>query len=158
MEAIRTVFNSICDSIFNQRYPDPIYEQLRWVILLGALFAILLPWLCGYRLGEKVPYSKKRHLMFSLIFLALLYIHPIIFNHHEDSFGTALLRFLYFPPLFLFGVLMHCFDNIMNIVPISLFLLFLPAYIVALFYLLLKFDRKFVPRDRETTEPEEKQE
>ena len=112
MEAIQEAFTGICREIFNQHYPDPVYEQLRWVILLGALFAFLLPWLCDYRLGEKVPC------------------------------------------LFLIEILHYYFRGI-GIVPV---LFLFSAYIVALFYLLLKFDRKFVPRNRETMEPEERQE
>ena len=149
MEAIQEAFTGICREIFNQRYPDPVYEQLRWVILLGALFAFLLPWLCGYRLGEKVPYSKRRHLMFSLLFLAFS-----IISASYDSFGMALLMLLYFPFLFLIEILHYYFRGI-GIVPV---LFLFSAYIVALFYLLLKFDRKFVPRNRETMEPEERQE
>ena len=31
------------NAMFGLRYLSPVYEQLRWVILLGALFAFLLP-------------------------------------------------------------------------------------------------------------------
>ena len=151
MEAIQKAFTGICREIFNQHYPDPVYEQLRWVILLGALFAFLLPWLCGYRLGEKVPYSKRRHLMFSLLF-ALFSV--FIFSLSHQSFGMALLMLLYFPFLFLIEILHYYFRGI-GIVPV---LFLFSAYIVALFYLLLKFDRKFVPRNRETMEQGERQE
>lgn len=152
MEAIQEAFTGICREIFNQHYPDPVYEQLRWVILLGALFAILLPWLCGYRLGEKVPYSKRRHLMFSLLILAFS-----IISASYDSFGMALLKLLYFPCLFLIEILHYYFRGAIIIGIVSVLFLF-SAYIVVLFYLLLKIDRKFVPRDRETTEQGEKQE
>lgn len=84
MEAIQEAFTGICREIFNQHYPDPFYEQLRWVILLGALFAFLLPWLCGYRLGEKVPYSKKRPLLHFVQKLASNDNFDIVFRQVEN--------------------------------------------------------------------------
>ena len=138
------------NAMFGLRYLSPVYEQLRWVILLGALFAILLPWLCGYRLGEKVPYSRKRHAILSLVLFILpffaqlgnlLYSDPRI----SGTFATELTGWLYLPFWILFVVLWN------------ISLLFYPVYVIAAAYLLLKIDRKFVPRDRETTEQEEKQ-
>ena len=147
MEAIQEAFTGICREIFNQHYPDPVY----WVFLLGALFAFLLPWLCGYRLGEKVPYSKKHHAILSLVlfilpFFAVLAVQLYSDRHISGTFATELTGWLYLPFWILFVILR-------DIAP-----LFYPAYIVAAAYLLLKFDRKFVPRNRETMEPEERQE
>ena len=151
MEAIQEAFTGICREIFNQHYPDPVYEQLRWVILLGALFAFLLPWLCGYRLGEKVPYSKKRHAILSLVlfilpFFAVLAVQLYSDRHISGTFATELTGWLYLPYWILYAVLWN------------ISLLFYPVYVIAAAYLLLKFDRKFVPRNRETMEPEERQE
>ena len=138
------------NAMFGLRYLSPVYEQLRWVILLGALFAFLLPWLCGYRLGEKVPYSKKRHAILSLVlfilpFFAVLAVQLYSDRHISGTFATELTGWLYLPFWILFVILR-------DITP-----LFYPAYIVGAAYLLLKFDRKFVPRNRETMEPEERQ-
>ena len=139
------------NAMFGLRYLSPVYEQLRWVILLGALFAFLLPWLCGYRLGEKVPYSKKRHAILSLVLFILpilaalgnqLYSDPRI----SGTFATELTGWLYLPYWILYAVLWN------------ISLLFYPVYVIAAACLLLKFDRKFVPRNRETMEPEERQE
>ncbi|HCG51282.1 MAG TPA: hypothetical protein DE060_19025, partial [Lentisphaeria bacterium] len=113
-------------------------------------FAFLLPWLCGYRLGEKVPYSKKRHAILSLVLFILpilaalgnqLYSDPRI----SGTFATELTGWLYLPYWILYAVLWN------------ISLLFYPVYVIAAAYLLLKFDRKFVPRNRETMEPEERQ-
>lgn len=139
------------NAMFGLRYLSPVYEQLRWVILLGALFAFLLPWLCGCRLGEKVPYSKKRHAILSLVLFLLpilaalgdqLYSDPRI----SGTFATELTGWLYLPFWILYAVLWN------------ISLLFYPVYVIAAAYLLLKFDRKFVPRNREAAEQGEKQE
>ena len=139
------------NAMFGLRYLSPVYEQLRWVILLGALFAFLLPWLCGYRLGEKVPYSKKRHAILSLVlfilpFFAVLAVQLYSDRHISGTFATELTGWLYLPYWILYAVLWN------------ISLLFYPVYVIAAAYLLLKFDRKFVPRNRETMEPEERQE
>lgn len=138
------------NAMFGLRYLSPAYEQLRWVILLGALFAFLLPWLCGYRLGEKVPYSKKRHAILSLVlfilpFFAVLAVQLYSDRHISGTFATELTGWLYLPFWILYAVLWN------------ISLLFYPVYVIAAAYLLLKFDRKFVPRNRETMEPEERQ-
>lgn len=139
------------NAMFGLRYLSPVYEQLRWVILLGALFAFLLPWLCGCRLGEKVPYSKKRHAILSLVLFLLPFLAALGNQLYSDprisgTFATELTGWLYLPFWILYAVLWN------------ISLLFYPVYVIAAAYLLLKFDRKFVPRNREAAEQGEKQE
>ena len=97
---------------WNLRYVDPNYVYVAWGIVACSIIALILPFMMGYRLGGRVPYSLRRHIAFTLI----LALFPFVtfFSPYPLSFGTSLLQLIYLPCLILLLLVSGFVSNMAN--------------------------------------------
>ena len=85
-------------------FERPNHVYYAWAIVIAALILAALPFLLGYRLGPRMPYSVKHHVALFLLFGVIL----AEMAHDLMSFGGSLALFLNWGDL----LLVYLFGNV----------------------------------------------
>ena len=72
------------------RFVNPNHVYYAWAIVIVSLILVSLPFLLGYRMGTRIPYSVKNHFKFFVLFAVMLA------GWGTSSFGGSLAALLSF--------------------------------------------------------------
>lgn len=134
------------------RFGCPVHYFAAWAIVVCAVSAVFFPFLAGYRLGERVPYSITRHLGYAL--LLTLFPFVILFLASGPSFGTFLLTLLYLPCEYLIALTAETFRSLSGRKPFpvsAIYILYL-LYCTAAAWIMLKVDRWLYKKSNRITQ------
>ena len=112
-----------------------------WGIAVFSLVAVFLPFLAGYRLGERVPYSPVRHIECTLLIM-LFPVGILMPPFLSMNFGLALTLLLYMPAILMIDAMIAVFPFRGEWVLISTALSIYCLYCAGIAWVLLYFDRR----------------
>ncbi|OQA87523.1 MAG: hypothetical protein BWY31_00691 [Lentisphaerae bacterium ADurb.Bin242] len=126
-----------------------------WIVLGIAVFTILaacLPFLAGYRLGERVPYSPIRHIEYTLLVMLLPFGILVLSSSGSMNFGLSLTLLLYLPAILMIEAVIALFSSrgewflILTVLPAYFF------YCTVIAWILLLLDRRLY-KTQSTVDP-----
>lgn len=123
-----------------------------WGIAIFSLVAVFLPFLAGYRLGERVPYSPVRHIECTLLIMLFPFGILSLSSFFSMNFGLSLTLLLYTPAILMINAMIALLPSRGEWILIPTIIPAYCLYCAGIAWILLYFDRRLYKKQN-TIEP-----